>query len=504
MTEYSRPFPGTTIGDAGPYSVRDWWDAWGALIGAGVDFGRSVDYNIGVFYAIANRLAPSENGVYIDIDTGAAVVDGAYYENDATVSIDVGGGSARPSANPRIDYIVVRKNFQQAITYSPANSTATVGPREIRLTVIRGSEGAVPIAPSLTQDTTSTTYWDIPIATVQISTAGVLSNFTDKREFVGQNLGVGVIAADNDTLNTILKLIVSVDGASGANEIGGSIDFQAEDTAGNLENTTRLISRLTTATSGSEDSRFEIRGLAAGSENLNAVFESPAAASVDGNARGAGAVDFQSERSAATQVASGEHSAILAGEQSTASGQRAVVLNGISCEATGRDSIAGGFGNEANGTDSVAICGNGCIADGTDSWVGGVRAKTSTFDNVFVWGDGTNADVTADRDDQFKVRCSGGAFFISNLAGISTMELEQNQAAPVLELDQDEDTSPFVEYDGTSAADQTKNISTVNGDGVVDGPKNFSASAGWAFEGMVRISINGTDRWMPFYSEDTA
>ena len=57
---------------------------------------------------------------------------------------------------------------------------------------------------------------------------------------------------------------------------------------------------------------------------------------------------------------------------------------------------------------------------------------------------------------------------------------------------------------GTSAADQTKSISTVNGDGSVEGPKNYSSSAGWAFEGMVRVAINGTDRWMPYYSEDTS
>jgi len=62
----------------------------------------------------------------------------------------------------------------------------------------------------------------------------------------------------------------------------------------------------------------------------------------------------------------------------------------------------------------------------------------------------------------------------------------------------------FIRFDGTSAADQTKSISTVNGDGAVEGPKNFSASAGWAFEGMVRVNINGTDYWMPYYSADTS
>lgn len=187
--EVSRPWPGTTVGDdAGPYSAENWYDVWGALMRSGVDFGRSADYNIGVFYTIGNLLEPTESGTDIDVDTGASLVDGLYHENDASKSIDVGSASARPAANPRIDYIVVRKNYQAAVTYTPANSTATVGPRTARITVIRGTEAAVPVAPSLTQDTTRTTYWDIPLATVQISTGGVLSNFTDMREYVGEKV----------------------------------------------------------------------------------------------------------------------------------------------------------------------------------------------------------------------------------------------------------------------------------------------------------------------------
>jgi len=76
-------------------------------------------------------------------------------------------------------------------------------------------------------------------------------------------------------------------------------------------------------------------------------------------------------------------------------------------------------------------------------------------------------------------------------------------AKPVLYLDQGDVDEEFIRFDGTSAADQANSISTVNGDGAVTGPKDFSASAGWAFEGMVRVNINGTDYWMPYYSADT-
>lgn len=77
-----------------------------------------------------------------------------------------------------------------------------------------------------------------------------------------------------------------------------------------------------------------------------------------------------------------------------------------------------------------------------------------------------------------------------------------DNAKELVEFYQTDDNEPFVKYNGTTAADQTKSISTVNGDGAVEGPKNFSSSAGWAFEGMIRVDINGTDYWMPYYSAD--
>jgi hypothetical protein len=95
-----------------------------------------------------------------------------------------------------------------------------------------------------------------------------------------------------------------------------------------------------------------------------------------------------------------------------------------------------------------------------------------------------------------------------NVSGpAAQLDVDQSAAAgaiAVLRLDQGDDDVEFVDFVGTSAADQTKNISTVNGDGSVEGPKNFSASAGWAFEGMIRVAVNGTDYWMPYYSADTA
>lgn len=96
---------------------------------------------------------------------------------------------------------------------------------------------------------------------------------------------------------------------------------------------------------------------------------------------------------------------------------------------------------------------------------------------------------------------SANAILLSNVLELNS---SSSCATPTLTLDQDDVDEPFIDFDGTSAADQTKNISTVNGDGSVEGPKNFSSSAGWQFEGMVKVEVNGTDYWMPYYSADTS
>jgi len=180
MTELSRPWPGTTIGDAGPFNVGNWWDVWAALIKSGVDHGDSALYNLGVFYSIRNQLEPTDGGTTVDVDTGACLADGLYHENDAAVNVAI---PAAAGGLARIDYIVVRKNYQQAVTYTPAGAGPVVGPREARITVIRGAEAVGPVAPSLVQDITRATYWDIPIATVEVSDAGALSSLTDLREW---------------------------------------------------------------------------------------------------------------------------------------------------------------------------------------------------------------------------------------------------------------------------------------------------------------------------------
>ena len=56
----------------------------------------------------------------------------------------------------------------------------------------------------------------------------------------------------------------------------------------------------------------------------------------------------------------------------------------------------------------------------------------------------------------------------------------------VLKLEQLDDNEPFVRFQGTTASDQTKSLST-------------DTTVG-ALTGHIRVSINGTDYWVPYYA----
>ena len=191
MTQYSYPWPGTAPGDGvdgGPYSAADWWGRIVALLSTGGVVDPTVPllpaagrYNLGVLHDIGNDLAvanPANND--ITIATGAAVVDGAVHFNDAAITLEI----PLPSVNPRIDRIVIRKNYTSS-QYDPAGDAGVeeVPAYTARITRIVGTEAAAPAAPALVQSTGRTTYWDVPLAQFQISTAGVITALVDQREF---------------------------------------------------------------------------------------------------------------------------------------------------------------------------------------------------------------------------------------------------------------------------------------------------------------------------------
>ena len=160
MTELSRPWSGTTIGDAGPYSDDQWSDIFRTFL-------AHVIASQGVWEGQLNELIATGAVSPVAINTGRALVDGVWYESDASEDIAI----ATPAVNPRVDRIVLRKDWAL---------------QTIRLTRIAGAESAaqVPPAPALTQ--IDGTTWDLPLWQIHITTGGVITLWHDEREMIGQ------------------------------------------------------------------------------------------------------------------------------------------------------------------------------------------------------------------------------------------------------------------------------------------------------------------------------
>lgn len=174
MTETSRFWDGTTVGDAtlAPYSADIWHTIWQIM------FSRAD--NEGVLNGVDNELAVTGVAGGVSVATGKALVDGSLYESSAAVTVTM----ATPETNPRIDRIVLQKNW----------ATQTV-----RIARLDGTEAGSPTAPALTQ--TAGSVWEVPLAQALITTAGVIT-VTDERENARTRLaiaGAGITAIETFT-----------------------------------------------------------------------------------------------------------------------------------------------------------------------------------------------------------------------------------------------------------------------------------------------------------------
>ena len=158
MTENSLFWTTNDTGDgaASGYTAAEWFELWRALFAAstGADLG-------GVAPSYLNSLVVSGTASPVSVATGAALVYGIPYFNDAALSVAV----PTPVTQTRIDRIVLRAVW----------STQTV--RCVRLA---GTEGAG-TPPALTQTANDT--WEISLATVTITAGGNIT-VADEREFL--------------------------------------------------------------------------------------------------------------------------------------------------------------------------------------------------------------------------------------------------------------------------------------------------------------------------------
>jgi hypothetical protein len=115
-----------------------------------------------------------------------------------------------------------------------------------------------------------------------------------------------------------------------------------------------------------------------------------------GNARGANAVDWQTSRSTAAQVASQQFASILSGDNNTASAYSASVLGGRVNAASGiYSSIGGGYTNSVSGPYSGISNGSNNTAAGWYNYIGGGFTNSGTANGAVTTQSGTMNATTA-------------------------------------------------------------------------------------------------------------
>lgn len=175
MAEISRPWDGTSTGDAGPYSAANWQANWAYSMGLGG--GRA---NIGPL--LGSGTSPSDglkvtehtpNAASVDMGIGSALVQGIWYFNSAALNLAIG---ANASGNPRIDTVVLRADYSL---------------QTVRARVLPGTPAGSPTPPALTQ--VAGTTWDIPIADIAVANGFVTitnANITPRQEWINAANGV--------------------------------------------------------------------------------------------------------------------------------------------------------------------------------------------------------------------------------------------------------------------------------------------------------------------------
>lgn len=385
-----------------------------------------------------NALAVTGATSPVAINTGAAVVAGFWYINDASVNIAI----PTPAVSTRIDRIILRVSWSA---------------QTVRLVRLAGTEGGA--APTLTQ-TLNTTY-EVSLAQVSITTGGAIT-LTDERQYAKFNTEVDTNTLADDAVtfakmqNVTTDRLLGRDTASSGNveeiSAGPSLAFSGSQslvraaltgdvTASQDGNATTIANDVVTDGKLRDSAALSVIGrgsnstgdpadIVAGTDghvlrrsgttlafgtvvaaglasdavitakilDLNVTGAKIANQTIDpstklqgtngiivdpanGNARGTDAVDLQTIRNMATNVASGETATIGGGHSNTASGLLTTVSGGTLNNASDNyASIGGGHGN---------------VAPGVASHIGGGFVNQAIGDYSVVSGGQTN-EVSGD------------------------------------------------------------------------------------------------------------
>ena len=109
------------------------------------------------------------------------------------------------------------------------------------------------------------------------------------------------------------------------------------------------------------------------------------------------------------------------------------------------------------------------------------------------FSDGTHEVNLADDTYAILTNDGGECFFGGQV------EINDAENKPLLLLDQDHTSSEFIKFEGNEQADVSGNISTVNGNATVTGPKQQDDGSKWTYAKCVKVDVGGTEYWIPVY-----
>ena len=146
-----------------------------------------------------------------------------------------------------------------------------------------------------------------------------------------------------------------------------------------------------------------VQGTGATTYNIVATDEGAFASTTP---RGENSVDLQTNRDAVTQVSSGANSALVGGNNNTASNTGSAVIGGNTNTAAGLYSgVVAGQRNEAAGLNSIVLGGSDSTASGIDSLAAGDNA-TVTHNGARVFADADDTNFPSIANNEFAVQAS--------------------------------------------------------------------------------------------------
>lgn len=225
---------------------------------------------------------------------------------------------------------------------------------------------------------------------VTISDNGTIAMVAAATGYPSANIPHGAAPAspvNGDMWTTTSGLYVRVNGATvGPLAAAAGISNFTEALTTAAPNATVTVASFT-ATGAATNIDFAVRAKGTGA----LLAHIPDNTATGGNKRGSNAVDWQTVRSAATRVASGNSAMIGGGENNTSAGLAATVSGG-SANSSGGDyaAVAGGNGNSASGNRTAIGGGSSNTASATNAAVSGGSGNTASGLQSAVAGGSSN------------------------------------------------------------------------------------------------------------------